>query len=576
MYCAQCGTELSDGAKFCVNCGTPVPSQKENTVKAVAKQVQPKTNWFPKETVGKFYHHFLMMLSDETQDYFDSITSRYETLDAFVRRGEQDITEIFSHVDAFLIGFMQIHGVYQYGEKQIAPYTHKYIGYWADAFNVALEAYQNITGEEQRMRQYREMRKAGRGQVIGGGFGFSGAVKGMATAGAINMTTGLLHSFANAWGNANSAAEADRQKRSFFYNMEYRENLLRQICNDCYNMLQGFAELWNSLGKEKFPFYSEEDRDKAWNIADAIHDGRVPSDQMDSAIDQMIALYPIEPGIYNAAVALRPARKEKYCGMARRYGIDLHEQQKQLQSQAQKYAEQLVNNPMFYACYDYLIDNVEDTIDVIAEQCEDFGGILCDNFMIFNEKYRTKYSSKIRSAYNSYVHIRKGEIPILMFSSKVWGGGDKGIFLTDKNLYVSPSGYREPERQYALEDVTSVELIKKDNGCKFIRINDEAEAQTYDSIENSAVIAIIEFFCAYCSFLSYNSTLTTSEDFAGGVLQYTNLTREDLDERFRSDDELEDDDDDFDESEETKFCFECGAENDADAEFCAECGASLI
>ena len=127
MYCAQCGTELSDGAKFCVNCGTPVPSQKENTVKAVAKQVQPKTNWFPKETVGKFYHHFLMMLSDETQDYFDSITSRYETLDAFVRRGEQDITEIFSHVDAFLIGFMQIHGVYQYGEKQIAPYTHKYM-----------------------------------------------------------------------------------------------------------------------------------------------------------------------------------------------------------------------------------------------------------------------------------------------------------------------------------------------------------------------------------------------------------------------------------------------------------------
>ena len=73
-----------------------------------------------------------------------------------------------------------------------------------------------------------------------------------------------------------------------------------------------------------------------------------------------------------------------------------------------------------------------------------------------------------------------------------------------------------------------------------------------------------------------SSTLTTSEDFAGEVLQYTNLTREDLDERFRSDDELEDDDDDFDESEETKFCFECGAENDADAEFCAECGASLI
>lgn len=58
MYCAQCGTELSDGAKFCVNCGTPVPSQKENTVKAVAKQVQPKTNWFPKETRRRILSSF--------------------------------------------------------------------------------------------------------------------------------------------------------------------------------------------------------------------------------------------------------------------------------------------------------------------------------------------------------------------------------------------------------------------------------------------------------------------------------------------------------------------------------------
>ena len=76
-------------------------------------------------------------------------------------------------------------------------------------------------------------------------------------------------------------------------------------------------------------------------------------------------------------------------------------------------------------------------------------------------------------------------------------------------------------------------------------------------------------------FIAFKGERFNGEDFAGEVVQYTTLTREDLDERFRSDEELEDDDDDFDESEETKFCFECGAENDADAEFCAECGASL-
>ena len=30
MFCEQCGKKLPDGARFCPNCGTPVPQDDEN------------------------------------------------------------------------------------------------------------------------------------------------------------------------------------------------------------------------------------------------------------------------------------------------------------------------------------------------------------------------------------------------------------------------------------------------------------------------------------------------------------------------------------------------------------------
>lgn len=79
---------------------------------------------------------------------------------------------------------------------------------------------------------YRELRKESRGRMVGGGFGLGGALKGMATAGAINAVTGMGHSVVNAVGNVGSSISASNSKRSI-YKDDDTLSFLRHAVIDC-------------------------------------------------------------------------------------------------------------------------------------------------------------------------------------------------------------------------------------------------------------------------------------------------------------------------------------------------------
>ena len=79
---------------------------------------------------------------------------------------------------------------------------------------------------------YRELRKESRGRMVGGGFGLGGALKGMATAGAINAVTGMGHSMVNAVGNVGSSISASNSKRSI-YKDDDTLSFLRHAVIDC-------------------------------------------------------------------------------------------------------------------------------------------------------------------------------------------------------------------------------------------------------------------------------------------------------------------------------------------------------
>lgn len=89
-----------------------------------------------------------------------------------------------------------------------------------NAYSQIAQCYQDILNQQEAEKEYRAMRKDSRGRVVGGGFGLGGAVKGMATAGAINAASGLGHSVFNAIGNVGSAISASSQKSKLYENDE--------------------------------------------------------------------------------------------------------------------------------------------------------------------------------------------------------------------------------------------------------------------------------------------------------------------------------------------------------------------
>lgn len=76
--------------------------------------------------------------------------------------------------------------------------------YWIPIFEDIDYKYNVICYGTEAAEYYRKLRKETRRRLVGGGFGLGGAIKGIATAGAINMLTGAAHSAFNFAGNIKS------------------------------------------------------------------------------------------------------------------------------------------------------------------------------------------------------------------------------------------------------------------------------------------------------------------------------------------------------------------------------------
>lgn len=76
--------------------------------------------------------------------------------------------------------------------------------YWIPVFEETDYQYNVICYGTEAAEYYRKIRKESRRKLIGGGLGLEGAIKGIATAGAINIMTGAAHSVFNFAGNVKS------------------------------------------------------------------------------------------------------------------------------------------------------------------------------------------------------------------------------------------------------------------------------------------------------------------------------------------------------------------------------------
>ena len=129
------------------------------------------------------------------------------------------------------------------------------------ALDMIESRYDAITDQQHAEKEYREARKASRGRWQGGGFGLGGALKGAATAGALNAVSGLGHDIANSAGNLSSALEASNAKSDLYKSASVV--LLNGLYEDMRTFFDNHIQLLTTAKPGYFKFCFDEERANA-------------------------------------------------------------------------------------------------------------------------------------------------------------------------------------------------------------------------------------------------------------------------------------------------------------------------
>ena len=152
--------------------------------------------------------------------------------------------------------------------------------------NIFVEQVTKLSLDVKVKEEYRTLRKELRGRIVGGGFGVSGAVKGMLTASVANAATGVVHGVVNTVTNVYSKLKYDRTISNFILNRDTRDALVQYFRHDLELLKLVNSGIYGSVMKFLLT-YSETER-KFLEIKDIFSKEQKKCKSLDEKIDLAI------------------------------------------------------------------------------------------------------------------------------------------------------------------------------------------------------------------------------------------------------------------------------------------------
>ena len=576
MFCYQCGAKLPDESHFCPSCGAEAipanhPTQKVASAKAAGRTIPllGQTVWFDVsiELYVAMRREFTTLGEELSKQFLDTFHSRYRDMDAFVHSFPKDFSEIFKEAlnrMNELLSEIHIFGVTQ---DELAPYTEKYCCHTYFELQEIMARYDEIVGEQEGMRQYRQARKDSRGRLVGGGFGLTGAAKGIMKAGAVNMATGALHSVGNAIGNMGSAISAANAKSDLF-SSGIDGYLSDTIKNDILGVHLAAIDVINSRNGDNLYKFTAEDNQLARKIQIDLEQGVISRSSECAAVIRMLTTYPFQADYYRTAVRLFPSEIEDMRTFAAFFGFDIDgfycamiEQANPAVELLLEYREELDN--LLLDDLDYPEEDILPLTTELTDMLDYFGDIFSyadEDGFFFLPGEDEKGKSRLNGAKSAYANYGN-ETPLFLYDSTLGKSGKTGFLVTDKRIYLkdTPKPTVLPLRE-ALADIH--QGVSPSNNCTYLYFDDYGIHLLHsgDMVQERITDCFVEFIIALILFL--NTTRPTEEDLWKAIAQYQQLPQPQTAASVTSESEI-------------CYCFECGAENDADDKFCCECGAEL-
>lgn len=240
----------------------------------------------------------------EMQPYLDGINSAFNKwygeqgdCKSVYNNDTQLLDRILTPIVDKAVDILNREGIYSVSSNMlINDYLYECFEPYDMALDEMMDKLNQITQTQNRETAYRKVRKATRGKVVGGGFGLSGAIKGMATAGAINAATGAAHSMANIMGNMGSAIAASSNKSALFSDSKapLRE-AFKSCIEECVFTLMLIIEKYTDISYE---YVTQKDIDESNAIYQNYISQKIPAPKRLEQIAFALQLNPFDLKLY--------------------------------------------------------------------------------------------------------------------------------------------------------------------------------------------------------------------------------------------------------------------------------------
>lgn len=159
--------------------------------------------------------------------------------------GWEEIDLCLDNLMTVLVGF----GIYHLSKDDIfAAYMDDYFNYAEMYTECYLQPYLDIIMTKQQLEELREQQKIGSSRWGGGGFGISGALKGAATAGVMNLAASGVRSIFAGIGTGMDNAKIRKLKNKMFEDKELLEEMAVSVKKCCGNVSVVLIEILRTTG----------------------------------------------------------------------------------------------------------------------------------------------------------------------------------------------------------------------------------------------------------------------------------------------------------------------------------------
>ncbi len=248
-------------------------------------------------SINAIYNEYTKKALEDFEKFYNDSNG----IGRIINRGYDLAIELLEGAAAISISFCEKGGRFDLTKSKIIKNSGYYdfghrnspLDVWNDYYNSVKNAVQKIHLIADQEKENREIAKENRTRVIGGGFGFRGAVNGMIEAGAINMLTGAGYSLINSIGNMSTDMERSRNEDALFNNPSTLKTLIYGLTQSIDLIKMDTICFVNLSG-----IYNHDGREKCAAIMKNISDGVISKANLEKALKEALLLDPFNIEIY--------------------------------------------------------------------------------------------------------------------------------------------------------------------------------------------------------------------------------------------------------------------------------------